>query len=241
MDNVLTKALSKIPQTDSPRVPSSRRRWPPRPEDTVPPVPHQQAPTQQAPVPPPPTSPVPPVAPADRTRSKNRWLVPAALSALASVAFAIVLWKPWAGESSSSVLESTTTVTVPPGGQQPSSSPRGPAVPRSDPDLGLGVPISRPPCDGTGIVMLDSATTPGRNGKTSLEHRPTTPAPPICAPTCRVRRCVNKATTATPSTRCTAPPARQRGVVRRCRRRWVWHLRAMARHHLRPRHPCRLP
>ena len=160
MDNVLTKALSKNP-TD--RFATCTEFAQALAAAAGGRLHYASAPTQQAPIPPPPTPPVPPMAPEDRKRPTNRWLVPAALSALASVAFAIVLWKPWAGESSSSVLESTTTVTVPPGAQQPSSSPRGPAVPpRSDPDLGLGVPISRPPCDGTGIVILDSATTPGR-------------------------------------------------------------------------------
>lgn len=80
MDNVLTKALSKNPTdrfatcTEFAQALAAAAGGH-RPFASAP---TQQPPTQQAPVPPPPTSPVPPVAPADRTRSKNRWLVPAA-------------------------------------------------------------------------------------------------------------------------------------------------------------------
>jgi serine/threonine-protein kinase len=35
-----------------------------------------------------------------------------------------------------------------------------PSAPQGD--LGLSIPMSRPACDGTGIVILDSVTTPGR-------------------------------------------------------------------------------
>ena len=47
------------------------------------------------------------------------------------------------------------------------SAPSAPSAPvgvppRASPDLGLDVPLSRPSCDGTGIVVLGSAYTPGK-------------------------------------------------------------------------------
>jgi serine/threonine-protein kinase len=49
---------------------------------------------------------------------------------------------------------------------RPSSSPAPPKTPGvppiTDPDLGLDTPLSRPACDGSGIVILGSAYTPGK-------------------------------------------------------------------------------
>jgi hypothetical protein len=43
------------------------------------------------------------------------------------------------------------------------AAPKSAAVPPiTDPDLGLDVPLARPACDGTGIVVLGSAYTPGK-------------------------------------------------------------------------------
>lgn len=90
--------------------------------------------------------------------------------------------------------------------------------------------------------ILDSATTPGRyqqDRRSSTVQQPRLLLSP--APTCRVRRCVNKATTATPSTRCTRPRRHTKEVL--CAAvaaagsgtygRWLDTTR--------PRHPCRLP
>lgn len=54
----------------------------------------------------------------------------------------------------------TVTQTAPPLTITPSSSPRGPASPARG-DLGLSTPMSYPVCNGQGIVILGSVTTPG--------------------------------------------------------------------------------
>ena len=157
MDGVLAKALAKIPDDRYPRCGDFAQALAAAAGR------HSASdPTQQAFVPPP--SPAPAAATVERPRRQNR-LLPAALGAAAALAFALVLWKPWEGQAPplSSQSDPSTTPAVTPGDQQPSRSHHGPTVPpRSDPDLGLDVPISRPSCDGTGIVVLDSATTPGR-------------------------------------------------------------------------------
>src|SRR5690348_8050756 len=43
---------------------------------------------------------------------------------------------------------------------QPPVAPR--AVPRDPADLNVSVPMSHPPCDGTGIVVLGNAVNPGQ-------------------------------------------------------------------------------
>jgi hypothetical protein len=50
-------------------------------------------------------------------------------------------------------------------GPSPQAVPKQPPPPPPSSDggaLNVGVPISRPPCDGTGIVVLGSVTTPGQ-------------------------------------------------------------------------------
>jgi len=61
----------------------------------------------------------------------------------------------------SETVTKTATVTQPPVPTRP--SPRGPTLPapRLPGDLGLPTPISDPPCDGQGIVVLGNVTTPG--------------------------------------------------------------------------------
>lgn len=65
----------------------------------------------------------------------------------------------------SAVSDPTTRSQAPSSTRRPiPSAPSKPAEvpPRSSPDLGLTVPLSRPSCDGTGIVVLGSAYTPGK-------------------------------------------------------------------------------
>ncbi len=67
------------------------------------------------------------------------------------------------GRSSASPTPSTrsSSTTVPP--KSSAVPPKSSAVPPiTDPDLGLDIPLSRPACDGTGIVILGSAYTPGK-------------------------------------------------------------------------------
>ena len=95
-------------------------------------------------------------------RQEPRWILVAALGAVAALIVGLVLWRPWAADTTEPSNPTTSAEASNRSGGQSSAS-RGPAVPsKSDPDLGLDVPISRPACDGTGIVILDSATTPGR-------------------------------------------------------------------------------
>lgn len=56
----------------------------------------------------------------------------------------------------------THTVTQPGTPVPPPSTRRPPPSPRGDGDLGLTTPISRPPCNGQGIVILGNVTTPGQ-------------------------------------------------------------------------------
>lgn len=57
---------------------------------------------------------------------------------------------------------SLSPVSVPAPQPPPSTSPL-PPPPRSDGgDLNVSIPMSRPACDGTGIVVLGSVTTPGQ-------------------------------------------------------------------------------
>ena len=68
--------------------------------------------------------------------------------------------------TNTSSSQSTSKYPVPSIGASSDSSRSNSAeqtIPRADnPDLGLPVQLSRPSCDGTGIVVLGSATTPGR-------------------------------------------------------------------------------
>jgi len=122
-------------------------------------------PTQQAPVPSPAPGPsrVNPAPPPTAVNPQPRWRLPAALAAVGALVIGLLLWQPWKGQTSGGRTDPTGTIAGPAGGQPPAPSPDAAGVPpRSDPDLGLNVPISRPACDGTGIVILESATTPGR-------------------------------------------------------------------------------
>ena len=153
MDNVLTKALSKDPADRYATCTEFAQALAAAAATGAGPSFSPSAPTQQAPVP----SPAPPSSPAVAA-PRPRWLIPAALGAAAALALTLLLWKPWT-TSPANPSETKTPTAAPTQG----SPAAGPAVPpKSDPDLGVGVPLSRPACDGTGIVILDSATTPGR-------------------------------------------------------------------------------
>ena len=157
MDDVLDKALSKNPDDRYPRCGDFAQALAAAASGAGL---SASAPTQQAPVPPP--LPARAALPTT-TRQGRRWLLPAVLGAAVALLAGILLAKPWAGEPAAPGADPTKEAAGPVGSQQQSVTPGGPAVPpRSDPDLGLDVAISRPSCDGTGIVVLDSATTPGR-------------------------------------------------------------------------------
>ena len=65
-------------------------------------------------------------------------------------------------QRSSSRETVTHTVTQPGTPVAPPSTRRSPTPTRGDGDLGLPTPISRPPCNGQGIVVLGNVTTPGQ-------------------------------------------------------------------------------
>lgn len=155
MDNVLARALSKDPADRFATCTEFAQALASAAATGVGTAFSASAPTQQAPAPPPP----PPSSPAVAA-PRPRWLVPAALGAVAALAITLLLWKPWTPSPGTTTPSETKTATAAPTQGSPAA---GPAVPpRSDPDLGVGVALSRPACDGTGIVILDSATTPGR-------------------------------------------------------------------------------
>ncbi len=164
LDHVLGKALAKEPAaryarcsdfaaalaaaastaTPGPIAPSAPTRQAPLPRPASPPPPRLTAP--------PPPSPRTTNVKTDSGRSRRTW-AGAALGALLIIIPGLALWlsatKPW-------VTDSAPPVSGPSAGSAPV------VPPKADPDLGLDVPISRPACDGTAIVVLDSATTPGR-------------------------------------------------------------------------------
>ena len=159
MDDILAKALSKDP-ADRYRRCTDFAQGLAAAATGSPTAISPNAPTQQAPVSPPPVAPA--VAPLSALGQQPRWILPAALGAIAALTVGILLWKPWAADTTAP-SDPTTSAEASTGSVGSSSASRGLAVPpRSDPDLGLDVPLSRPPCDGTGIVILDSAYTPGQ-------------------------------------------------------------------------------
>ena len=116
--------------------------------------------------------------PAGRSRSNMTW-VAAAAGRLGGGVGAVVVYamgsrmhsaQEGSGPTASAVPESVQSAPgrqqqpVPPmtaSGVHPGAPPQ--LVPSVEsPDLGLQVPISRPACDGTGIVVLGSAYTPGQ-------------------------------------------------------------------------------
>jgi serine/threonine-protein kinase len=114
-----------------------------------------------------------PVSPSRRTALIAGGVV-AALIAVGAVAFVGARLgqpqsaPPVASSQPSSTLQPATTLvrprtvtqTAPPVTATPTSSPRVPAPPAGG-DLGLTTPISYPSCNGQGIVILGSVTTPG--------------------------------------------------------------------------------
>lgn len=159
LDGVLAKALSKNPDDRYPSCVDFAQALAAAATGSPSAI-SPTAPTQQAPVPPPSTPPS--VAAQPVGGQQPRWMLPAALGVIAAVIVGLVLWRPWAAERTASSNPTTSAeASNRSGGQAPPS--RGPAVPsKSDADLGLDVPMTRPACDGTGIVILDSATTPGQ-------------------------------------------------------------------------------
>lgn len=159
MDGVLAKALSKNPADRYPRCADFAQALAAAATGSPSAV-SPSAPTQQAPVQPP--SAAPAVAAQPARGQHPRWILPAALGAVAALIVGLVLWRPWAADTTET-SNPTTGAEASNRSEGQSSAARGPAVPsKSDPDLGVGVPLSRPACDGTGIVILDSATTPGQ-------------------------------------------------------------------------------
>ena len=130
------------------------------------PAPPPPSPTTSPPRPPPP--PPPPPTPVVAQSNKLAWLmIPAALLAL----FVIVkVASDSTGDTSTTAkttvtstpawtptqtVTETATQTAPPT-REPTATP--PAIPSGD--LNLGTPMSRPACNGTGIVIVGNATTP---------------------------------------------------------------------------------
>jgi serine/threonine-protein kinase len=162
LDAVLAKALSKNPAERYPRCADFAEAFAAaaggNPSAISP-----TAPTQQAPVPPPAAAPPPAPAPtATPAPTRPRWILPAALASAAVLVAGLLVWKPWATNDMPSAPSDRAVGAAAPGsGEQPAPSIAA-VPPIGDPDLGLAIPISRPACDGSGIVVLDSAYTPGR-------------------------------------------------------------------------------
>lgn len=140
--------------------------------------PSASAPVQQAPQP----SPVP--APVRASRPASWLLVPGALIGL--FALGALVWNGGNSVPSQPITASapsdttrtiiaspateTVTETVVPPTRSPVSTPPTNTTTRSSPsenrvpsgDLGLSVAMQNPPCDGRGIVILTSVTTPGK-------------------------------------------------------------------------------
>ena len=158
MDGVLAKALAKNPPDRYPRCADFAQALTAAATGSPSAI-SPNAPTQQAPVPPPSAA----GAATEPARGHQpRWILPAALGVIAALIVGLLLWRPWAADTTAPSNPTRNAETSTGSGGQTAAS-RGPEVPsKSDPDLGLGVPMSRPACDGTGIVILDSATTPGQ-------------------------------------------------------------------------------
>ena len=145
-------------------------------------------PPQPPTAPPIPQTPQPPTAPpvaVKASRPASWLLVPGALLGL--FALGAIVWNGGNSVSSqpitaaSAAPAATRTVIAPPATETvtetvtPPSPPPRPTAPSSKPtrsrpsvnpipsgDLGLSIPMRNPPCDGRGIVILTSVTTPGK-------------------------------------------------------------------------------
>ncbi|MFM9107686.1 MAG: serine/threonine-protein kinase [Chloroflexota bacterium] len=156
IDDVLAKALSKDPADRYPTCSDFAQALAAAAGSSSATAPN--APTQPAPIPPPVGRALPPPRPA-----VPRWLLAAAIAAIGALILGLVLWRPWSSGTNSSVVSSSPEASTGRDGAPTVPPPAGPTVPpKDDPDLGLDVPLSRPACNGTGIVILDSATTPGQ-------------------------------------------------------------------------------
>lgn len=160
LDAVLAKALSKNPAERYPRCADFAHAFAAAAGGSASGI-SPTASTQQAPVPPPAAAQPPITSPATPT-ARARWVLPAALAAAAVLVAGVLVWKPWATNDLPSAPSDRAVGAAAPGsGEQPAPSIAA-VPPIGDPDLGLDIPISRPACDGSGIVVLDSAYTPGR-------------------------------------------------------------------------------
>lgn len=135
---------------------------------------HAPAPTyvpqRMTPPPWPPPYAAAPAPPAPRSRATGAWLVGALSIVIISALVGVLLGR--AGAESGAVAQPPDTITD--GTPQPATSsgalpspttaPSSPAQvgPAQDPDLGLAVPISSPPCIGQFAVFVFSAVAPSR-------------------------------------------------------------------------------
>lgn len=90
--------------------------------------------------------------------SRSRIIPRAALVIVVALVAGVLIWQPWrhkdeSGSGGSPVTDRNAVA---------SGSPSPEVPPRDNPDLALEVALTRPACDGTGIVILGSASTPGR-------------------------------------------------------------------------------
>ncbi len=116
----------------------------------------KQSQWQQTPAPPP-TTPAPVIVQQQNSPSTAPWLwVLAGLIAVAIIGAAVFNARSDGSSGASQTFSGTPTPTY----RAPSAVPS--SEPASTGDLGLSVPMSIPPCDGRGIVILSSITTPGR-------------------------------------------------------------------------------
>jgi serine/threonine protein kinase len=147
------KPKTAYPPTTAPKPPKTP---PPAPKTPKAPKAKKPKPSYGQPAsPPPPLLRTPaPVAVHTPTPTKSETLlwVLAGMALVGLVIISAAIFGAQSGEGSSA----TTT----PSYRAPTAAPSANARPVGD--LGLDVPMSTPPCDGRGIVILSSATTPGR-------------------------------------------------------------------------------
>jgi serine/threonine protein kinase len=183
-DAALTNAAAAVPihQAKPPYNPPIPPTYPSPPPTVVTsrPQAHQQVAAPISQLPQPPTAP----AAVKASRPASWLLVPGAFLGL--FALGAMVWNGGntvssqpitasvASEATRTVTASPTTETVTETVNRPSPTPRqtaptnrptrsGPSVsPIPSGDLGLSVPMRNPPCDGRGIVILTSVTTPGK-------------------------------------------------------------------------------
>lgn len=158
-ESALTPAIASA-SNQQPKVPYKPPKQPkPSPQHSPTPskVPKaRQSQWQQAPTPPLPT-PAPVIVQQQKAMSAAPWLwVLAGLIGVAVIGAAVFNSRSDGGSGASQTFGATAPPTYPAPTALPTSEPAATG------DLGLSIPMSIPPCDGRGIVVLSSITTPGK-------------------------------------------------------------------------------